>query len=71
MKLAGGWFKPPAVVAEKSPMACTELMTKSRPKATQAEGSNSMPKCMTSGSWNTPACATLEKLTIPKKLEKM
>ena len=50
-------------------MACTELMTNKRPMAMQADISKLMPKCITCGSWNTPDCATLSKLTMPKGME--
>ena len=35
----------------------------------QADISKLMPKCITCGSWNTPDCATLSKLTMPKGME--
>ena len=69
--VVGSRSRPPAVVAEKSPMACTELITNSSPMATQAEISKLIPKCMMWGSWNIPASPTLVKLTIPKNMENM
>ena len=57
------------MVAVKSPIACTELIAKRRPIATQEDTSKLIPKCITCGSWNTLAEATLLKLTMPKKAE--
>ena len=44
-------------------------MAKRRPIATQEDTSKLIPKCITCGSWNTLAEATLLKLTMPKKAE--
>ena len=55
----------PEVVAEKSPIAWMELMTKSREMAMQAGGSNSKPKCKTWGISKYPAVMTLSNWTMP------
>ena len=48
----GSRFRPPTVVAVRSPMAWMELMANSSPSATQAEGSKVMPKCRKRGREN-------------------
>ena len=53
---------PPEVVAEKSPIAWTELTANKSAIAIAAEGSNSIPKGISLGAWKIPALITLVKL---------
>ena len=62
----GSRSSPPPVVAEKSPIACTELITKSNTIVTIEDTSNFIPKYIGCGIWNIPAEPTAEKSIMPK-----
>ena len=58
---------PPIVVELRSPMVCTELTIYTMARDTQADGTNSISKGMTSGRANHPADATPLRSTMPRK----